>query len=83
MGDDVVDTSVSCDGSWHKRGYSSLNGVFTAISIDSGKILDVEAMSRSCKACYLKRDLMKTDSTSYAEWRNSHICKFNYETILS
>ena len=42
----------------------SLNGVFAAISIDSGKVLDVEPMSRSCKSCFLKRDLMKTDPTS-------------------
>ena len=74
----VVDTGVSCDGTWQRRGFSSLNGVFAAISIDSGKVLDVEPMSRSCKACFLKKDLMKTDPTSYAQWRNSHICKFNY-----
>ena len=73
-----VDTGVSCDGAWQKRGSSSLNGVFTAISIDSGKVLDVEPMSRSCKACCLRKDL-RTDPTSYAHWKNSHICKYNYK----
>ena len=24
--DDIVDVSVSCDGTWQRRGYSSLNG---------------------------------------------------------
>ena len=47
------------------------HGVFTAISIDSGKVLDVEPMSRLCKSCFLK-----TDPTSYAEWRNSH-CRWH------
>ena len=37
--DEIVDTSVSCDGSWQRRGYSSLNCVVTAISMDTGKIL--------------------------------------------
>ena len=74
----VVDTGVSCDGTWQRRGFSSLNGVFAAISIDNGKVLDVEPMSRSCKSCFLKRDLMKTDPTGYVEWRNFHICKYNY-----
>ena len=45
-------TAVSCDGSWKKRGYSySLNGVVTVISMDNGKILDVEPMTRTCKSC--------------------------------
>ena len=51
----VVDTGVSCDGTWQKIGFSSLNGVFAAISIENGKVIDVEAMSRSCKACCLKK----------------------------
>ena len=75
----TVDTGVSCDGSWQRRGYSSLNGVFTAISLVNGKVLDVESMSRSCKGCVLKKELLKTDPTAYAQWRNSHVCKFNYK----
>ena len=39
--DTVIDTAVSCDGRWQKRGYSSLNGAVTVISIDNGKILDM------------------------------------------
>ena len=32
----IVDTSVTCDGSWRRRGYSSLNIVVTAISMTNG-----------------------------------------------
>ena len=49
--DVVVDTGVSCDGTWQKRGFSSFNGVFAAISMDN-----VEAMIRSCKVCCLKKN---------------------------
>ena len=52
----VVDTGVAYEGTW-QRGFSSLNGVFTAISIDSGKAFDVEPMSRSCKSCFLRREI--------------------------
>ena len=76
--DDIVDTSVSCDGTWQRRGYSSLNGVVTSISIDTGKILDCEAMSRSCKACKLKEALKRTDRNAYDGWKASHNCKINY-----
>lgn len=75
---EVVNTSVSCDGSWQRRGFASLNGVVTAISIDNGKILDVEAMNRICKSCSLKSKLKETDPDAYAIWKLSHTCTLNY-----
>ena len=51
--DTVIETAVSCDGSWQKRGYSSLNGVIMVISMDNGKILDIEPMAQTCKSCLL------------------------------
>lgn len=53
----VTDCAVSVDGSWQKRGYSSLNGAVTAISIDTGKILDIEIMSKVCRICRKQGDL--------------------------
>ena len=76
--DIILDTGVSCDGTWQRRGFSSNNGVFAAISLENGKVLDVEPMSKYCKGCMQKNDLPKKDPTAYAHWRNSHICKFNY-----
>ena len=75
----IVDTSVSCDGSWQRRGYSSLNGVVTAISMTNGKVLDIERMSRACKACLLKETLKLNNPVAYDEWKNNHICKYNYK----
>ena len=46
-----VNTAVSVDGSWQKRGFTSLNGVVTVISVNNRKILDSEPMSSGCKAC--------------------------------
>ena len=45
------DIGVSVDGTWQKRGVASLNGVVGAISTTNFKVLDVEMMSRNCKAC--------------------------------
>ena len=39
---DIVDISVSCDGTRHRRGFSSLNGTVACISMDIGKVLDIE-----------------------------------------
>ena len=44
----ITDVTVSCDGSWQKRCRSSLNGVVTAISTDSGKCLDYRVMTKTC-----------------------------------
>ena len=40
---DGVKVTVSVDGSWQRRGYASLNGVFTTIS--NGKCVDTQTMS--------------------------------------
>ena len=48
-GAEPVNCGVSCDGTWQKRGYSSRNGCVTVISMDTGKVLDVEALSQGCK----------------------------------
>ena len=69
----ISDVVVSCDGTWQKSGFQSPNGVFAVLSVDSGKFLDVEAMSRTCKACCLKTQLKNTDPVNYAHWRNSHL----------
>ena len=77
----VVDVSVSADGSWQRRGYSSLNGTYTTISLKTGKVLDCEVMSRHCKACKLKENLKKTDRISYDKWYEKHQnkCTMNHQ----
>ena len=49
--DQVVDIDASFDGTWQKRDYSSLNGVVTVISKDSGKCIDYRIMSKKCSVC--------------------------------
>ena len=61
--------SVSMDGTWQKRGFSSLNGVAVAVSTSNFKVLDVEIMSRNCKACSLKEELLKQTRSSMTNGR--------------
>ena len=76
--DTVIDTAVSCDGSWQKRGYSSLNGVVTVISTDNSKILDIEPMTQTCKSCLLHEKLKTSDTKRFEEWKVTHVCKINH-----
>jgi hypothetical protein len=43
---------IACfDGTWHKRGHTSLNVIISATSADRGKVLGIEKMSKSCSVC--------------------------------
>ncbi|GFU19343.1 uncharacterized protein TNCV_3032611 [Trichonephila clavipes] len=44
---------VLVDATWQRRGHMSLNSCVSAISIDTGKILDLEVMTQYCKMCEL------------------------------
>lgn len=75
--DDPVDCGVSVDGTWQKRGHSSLNGSVAVLSIDTGKVLDIELMSSFCQKCR-QIEMLSKDSLQYSLLRD-HICKSNYK----
>ena len=73
---DILDIGVSVDGTWQKRGFSSLNRVVADISIDNGKVIDVEPMSRYCRECFVNTRRLQDDEDSLqmermenGEWR--------------
>ena len=66
---------ISLDGTWQRRGHSSLNGVVTAIS--NGKCLDKHVMSKYCKSCL--RWESKKGSTEYNNWLIDHHCYANHK----
>ncbi|GFW93595.1 uncharacterized protein TNCV_47981 [Trichonephila clavipes] len=43
------DIPVALDGTWQKRGHTSLNGAVIATSVDTGKVLDASILPRFCK----------------------------------
>lgn len=47
----LLNFTVSGDGSWKKRGFSSLYGVTTLIAYYSGKVIDLVVKSSYCQAC--------------------------------
>lgn len=75
-----TEITVSVDGTWQKRGFSSLNGVVAAVSVSTGKVIDVEIMSRHCKACIVHESLKSRNPLDYDIWKNEHEkhCNLNY-----
>ncbi|GFU43868.1 uncharacterized protein TNCV_652511 [Trichonephila clavipes] len=43
--------AIALDGTWQKRGHTSKNGVVTATSLDNGKVIDYECLSKYCFEC--------------------------------
>ena len=72
----VYDTAVSCDGSWQRRGYSSINGLVTAIHIDIGKCLAFETLEKNCKACEMWAS--RKGTTEYDNFVKDHNCPINH-----
>ncbi len=83
-GDDgIVDAAVSFDGTWAKRGFTSLTGVVFVISVDTGKVLDYHCLSKFCQKCSLKKSKCKDDTKKFQDWQVEHIasgeCDINFE----
>ncbi|XP_053995806.1 uncharacterized protein LOC128885665 [Hylaeus anthracinus] len=61
---------VSGDGSWKKRGFTSLYGVTTIIGYYTGKVMDFVVKSGYCQACTFWSN--KRDTDEYIEWYEQH-----------
>ncbi|GFX99662.1 uncharacterized protein TNCV_3053191 [Trichonephila clavipes] len=44
LSSDIVKCGISVDGTWQRRGYTSMNGCVAATSVDTGKVLDIEVI---------------------------------------
>ena len=64
---DTVDIAVSYDGAWQKRGHTSRNGVFVAIDVLTGYVVDFEVMSNYCQVC--EKGPKKDDSDYDEFWK--------------
>ena len=82
--DNPSQIAVSTDGTWMRRGYSSLFGVQTVISHDTQKVIGVEVLSRHCKQCEFwgaKVQRKKVTVAEFEEWKLGHAddCQRNTE----
>lgn len=71
--------TVSGDGSWRKRGFSSLFGVTTLIGWYTHKVIDVIVKSKYCKGCEFWEK--KKTTAEYDEWLENHAneCHANHK----
>ena len=70
---EVLDTQMSFDGSWHKRGYTSLYGIAFVIDIMTGLVVDYEVLSKYCHMCAIRATEFEADSPKFVEWKKVHV----------
>ena len=73
---EVIVCDVSLDGSWQRRGYAALNGFVSCIERCNDKVVDLDIMTKDCKACKLWQG--RENDPDYADWVQSHDCPINH-----
>lgn len=69
---EVIDILSSFDGSWHKRGHTSLYGIGCVIDVLTGLVVDYEVMSKYCHSCVRAAADLDADSPDFHFWQKGH-----------
>lgn len=72
----LLSITASGDGSWKKRGFSSLYGVTTLIGHHTGKVIDLVVKSSYCQACIYYKNTDKNDP-QYLDHKEN--CPINHD----
>ena len=78
---ELIDLTVSYDGSWMKRGHNSAYGIGCVIDTVTGLVLDLTVLSSYCQACSCaKARFGGSDPAKFHAWFRSHEndCNKNY-----
>ena len=76
--DDIVETTCLFDGTWQKRGFSSLIGVVACISAVNYKVLEIEDLRKHCRGC-LEIKKLKLPQEQEDKLLVNHDCTKNHE----
>ena len=78
---DPLCITVSFDGSWHKRGHTSMYGVAAVIDVLTGLVVDYVVLSKYCHACSMKKTALGSESEAFNIWHQGHEgqCAINYD----
>lgn len=74
------EVAVTFDGTWMRRGFSSLLGVSACIGFCTSCVLDLYVGSKHCQQCTIWSDKLEKSEISqdkFDEWKSQHSCKIN------
>lgn len=78
--DDIVNISVSYDGTWLTRGHTSQIGVGSVIDLLTGYVVDFEVLSKRCTQCEQSKASLGENSPEFDVWFHGHkkVCSINH-----
>ncbi|GFY36686.1 uncharacterized protein TNCV_2566491 [Trichonephila clavipes] len=77
----IIDITVSYDGTWHKRGHTSLYGIGIVIDIMTSLVVDFKVLSKYCHECSMAAKDMGEASPEFQIWKSGHSekCQKNFD----
>ena len=69
---DIIDITVSYDGTWQKRGHTSLFGIGILVDILTGLAIDYEILSKYCHKCITAKRDLGASSADFSIWYEGH-----------
>ena len=78
---DVIDLTVSYDGTWMTRGHKSLYGIGCIVDVVTGLVIDLAVLSLHCqRSSYAKKRYRGMNTPGFRDWHEMHIneCNRNY-----
>ena len=69
--DGSANVAIALDGTWQKGGHDSLHGVVSATLVDTGKVVNVEVLSKFYESCQTMKSMsvQKITMELVVEWR--------------
>lgn len=74
--DGINEIAAAFDGTWQKRGHTSMNGVVTVTSFDTGKVLDYECFSKFCVGCVNKNNVADPEKAKHKKNMQCQLQRF-------
>ncbi|KAJ4440566.1 hypothetical protein ANN_08711 [Periplaneta americana] len=76
----ILDISVSYNGSWMTRGHTSAYGVQCVIDMLTGYVIDYIVKSKYCQQCTKKETTLGKNSQELTSWKETHApdCDINH-----
>ena len=68
--DDPLDNDIGIDGSWQKRGHTSLNSIVTGVARENKRVIYYKVYNKFCKSCTLQES--KKGTEEYIVWKENH-----------
>ncbi|GBN55447.1 hypothetical protein AVEN_65563-1 [Araneus ventricosus] len=77
---EIIHITASYDGTWQKRGHTSLYGIGIVVDILTGLVTDYEILSKYCPECTTTERDLGEHSTDFSIWYKAHKpkCRENY-----